>query len=78
VLRFAQNLLWRVYQMGLIILGLAIFWGVVGQKEDVWLLQVLASFAFAGFFSLYVTTLTCRLIDAFRRMHRNKSAGDFA
>jgi hypothetical protein len=79
ILRFIQGLLWRVYQMALIVTGLFIFWNVMGEGESNYpIVKIFSSFAFGVLFSIHGTLLTVRAIDRFRNVARNKRLDYFS
>ena len=68
------QLLWRVYQMALIIFGMFLFYTIFGDADlatSYWFWKILAAFVFAFFVSYFGTFLTVWAIDHINRVYRN-------
>ena len=81
LLRIAQSVLWRMFQMFLIVAGMVLFWAVVGKPGiigglDMGFLATVAAMVFGGLFAFLVTVLTCAAIDRFRYMRHGKGSND--
>lgn len=78
MLGFAQNLLWRAYQIVLFIIAMLSFRAASATSEKYWFFQIVAMFLFAFCFSLYATKLTVLAIDHLKTLCGNKGFNEFS
>lgn len=71
ILRIAQNLLWRAYQIVLVAVGMAIYWQFIGARPPA-LIHVFGSWTAGVCFAFLGTVLTVRAIDSISRARRNE------